>query len=257
MKQLNLILAILLLFLISNSNIAQVKKYSTSDGELIFSWGNLAYTNQYLIDNAEAEIVDNPLRFTCFFHLGQNYHFDVSKNFGFFTGYGLRNVGFITDEVLPVGLNSNTYFNAKIVRRTYSLGIPLALKFGKMDDRFYFYGGGEMEWAFAFKEKYWDSHDRSGTKSKYSDFMGKQVNPFLPSFFLGMQFPKGLNLKLKYYLTDFLNHNYTRNVSGTNQVVSDLTKYKSSQLIYIALSWQIDAKKIVKKTEKSEVASIW
>jgi hypothetical protein len=256
MNTLNLSIFVICILIFDLSMNAQ-KKYSTSDGEIIFSWGNLEYTNDYTQNNPQAEIVDNPLRFTCFFHLGQNYHYDVAKNLGFFIGYGLRNVGFITNEVLPVEENSSTYFNAKIVRRTYSLGVPLAIKIGNMDKRTFIYGGGELEWAFAYKEKYWDSHDRSGTKSKYTDFLGKQVNPILPSAFVGIQLPKGMNFKLKYYLTDFLNHNYTRHSAGANQVVSDLTKYKSSQLVYIALTWQFEPKEVLKKQTNTEVASIW
>ena len=236
--------------------LAQHYSYTTSSSEFIFSWGQLEYTDAYKASYPQAEILNNPVRFTCFFHLGQNFHFDLSKNLGFFTGYGLRNVGFITNEVLPVESGSSEYFDAKIVRRTYSLGIPLALKIGSMKDRVYVYGGGEVEWAFAYKEKYWDSHSRSGTKSKYSDFMGSQVNPILPSAFMGIQFKKGLNVKLKYYLTDFLNNDYTRKSSGSNQVVSDLTKYKSSQLIYIAISWQVQPKKFIKKEQKSQMAYI-
>lgn len=248
----------LTLFLLSNTSIeAQRKKYTTSDGEFIFSWGNLAYTNEYLQENPEAEIVDNPLRFTCFFHLGQNYHYDLSKNFGIIAGYGLRNVGLITDEVLPQEIGSDSYFNAKIVRRSYSVGIPLAIKVGSMENRFFVFAGGELEWAFAYKEKYWSSHSRSGVKSKYSDFMGKQVKPLLPSIFCGVKLPKGMNIKLKYYMTDFLNHNYSKNSSGKNQVVSDLTKYKKSQLVYFGLTWQFEPKEIIKKQKQTEVASIW
>jgi hypothetical protein len=239
------------IFVLNLSNQAQTRKYTTSDAELIFSWGNLEY-----IDGYDGEIVKNPIRFTCFFHLGQNYNYDFSKNVGFFTGYGLRNVGFITNEVLPDG--SGNYFNAKIIRRTYSLGIPVALKFGSMKDRFFVYGGGELECAFAYKEKYWNSHSRSGTKSKYSDFFGKEVNRFLPSGFVGVQLPKGLNIKFKYYLTDFLNNDYKRHSSGRNAIVSDLTKYKSSHLAYIALTWQFEPKEVLKKKQqdKGEVASL-
>ena len=58
------------------------------------------------------------------------------------------------------------------------------------------------------------------------------------------KFPGGVNLKFKYYLNDFLNSDYT----ATN-FVSDLTRYKTSQLWYFSLSWQFNTAYIFKGEE--------
>ncbi|MBN2486048.1 MAG: hypothetical protein JXB34_08740 [Bacteroidales bacterium] len=234
---------------------AQVSRYFSPSDEIIFSWGNLALTNSYKLENPKAEITGHPVRFTCFLHAGRNYNIDLNKHLGFFSGLGLRNVGVITNEILPVVEGSTEYFDVKIVRRTYSLGVPLAIKAGMLEKESFFYAGGEIEWAFAYKEKFWESHNRKGTKHKYSEFTGNQVKPFLPSVMVGFQFKNGANLKFKYYLTDFLNHNYKGRSFGTKKVVSDLTRYKESRMLYIALSWPFDPKEITKKEEKSEFAS--
>jgi hypothetical protein len=56
-----------------------------------------------------------------------------------------------------------------------------------------------------------------------------------------MQFPRGINLKFKYYLTDFLDSGYK--VSSNSQEgaifnVSDLSRYGKSDVFYFSLCWQ-------------------
>jgi hypothetical protein len=254
MKRIKLLLALLF---ITMAGFSQKDVYWTSGGELIFSWGQMAYTDQYKLSNPQAEIVDFPVRFTCFLHFQQFVHLDFGNNIGLMSGFALRNIGMISNENIPESVGSSTYLNTKVIRRTYSLGLPLALKLGSFKDHFYVYGGGEIEWAFVYKQKYWDSYDRDGTKSKTVDWFGDEVTQLIPSAFVGIQFPKGINLKFKYYLDDFLNHNYSTSGTTTTAVVSDLSKYKQSQLMYISLSFQFNSSEITKKVSSSdEVASI-
>ena len=71
------------------------------------------------------------------------------------------------------------------------LGVPLAIKLGSFKNHFYFFGGGEYEMAFHLKEKYWtDSFDRSGPKTKSTEWFSSQTPTFLPSLFAGVQFPR-------------------------------------------------------------------
>ncbi len=250
MKKITAILGLVLCMGFAQNTYSQTNAYTTSGMELIFSWGQLEYTNAYKTAYNQASIVSQPVRFTLFFHFQQFYHLDFNNNIGFFTGVGMRNIGMISDEVLPENYQDNpnnaTYFNAKIIRRTYTLGVPLAIKLGSFKDHLHVYAGGEMEWAFHMKEKWWDGHSRSGTKTKRTDWWPSDITTFLPSVFVGIQFPGGANLKFRYYLEDFLNAG-TPEYTATNRadVVSDLTKYKQSNMLYVSLSYQIKTGKII------------
>lgn len=234
---------------------AQRKHYITNGGETIFSWGQLEYTDAFKSRYFGAEVMNNPVRFTIFINAQELVHLDLNNSIGFFSGLAFRNVGMISDEVLPVDYTTNDqYQNTKIIRRTYSLGIPLAIKLGSFSDHFYVYGGGEYEWQFLMKEKYWDGHSRSGTKSKNVTWWPDQLTTFIPSAFVGIQFPKGVNLKFKYYLEDFLNHEYTTSGETFNKVVSDLSKYKSSQMMYISLSFMFNSSDVTAKYKSEDVA---
>jgi hypothetical protein len=235
-----LILPFLALVLTISGLRAQTETYFISSGELIFSWAEVSFTEEYQQANPDNEILNSPMRFSAFFHAGTNYHVDLGNTFGIYTGLGIRNVGFTTNERLII--ESGELQDYKIVRRSYNVGIPFAIKLGSFDDHFYFYAGGEAELQFAYKEKYWDSHNRSGSKTNYHEWFGDQTNRFAGSAFVGIQLPKGFNVQFRYYLTDFLNHDY----KNTNQV-SDLRRYKTSNIMYFSASWQIDTDKIYKK----------
>ena len=220
---------------------AQTKIYAISTGELLFQWADVEFTDKYKLANPQNEVTGSPLRFTMAIHLGQNIHLDFNNNVGFYSGLALRNVGFISNERL---LDQDNFLqDYKIIRRSYNLGIPLAIKLGSFEDHFFIYGGGEVEMQFAFKEKYWTSHNRSGSKSKNTEWFGSQTDTFIPSIFAGVQFPKGVNVKFKYYLDDFLNNNY----KNVNEEVSDLRRYKKTQLMYVSVSWQFETEKFFKK----------
>lgn len=225
---------------------AQTKMYAISTGELLFQSADVQFTDEYKLANPQAEVTGSPLRFTMAVHLGQNIHLDFNDNIGFYSGLALRNVGFISNERLLD--EDNLLQDYKIIRRSYNLGVPLAIKLGSFDKHFYVYGGGELEMQFAFKEKYWESHDRSGSKSKNTEWFGSQTDTFIPSVFAGVQFPKGINLKFTYYLDDFLNHNY----KNVNNPISDLRRYEQTQLMYVSVSWQFETEKIFKKSETTE-----
>jgi hypothetical protein len=198
--------------------------YTTTGGELLFQSGT--------IEKAGAH-VNTDLRFTLFFHVNEYVHFDIGNYVGFYTGIGVRNVGFITEEN-----------EIKTKFRSYMLGAPLAIKLGSFKDRFYIFGGGEYEWMFQCKQKTFID----GQKIKYSDWFGNRTPSFIPSVFAGIQFPYGLNVKFKYYLKDFINHEY----QGSGNY-SDYTDYTKTQVWYISLSIQIrnsDVKEFPESTEQ-------
>ena len=240
MKKQILSLIAVAIFAFTQSANAQSNSYWTSGMEFIFSWSDAQFTEEFMQQYPEASILDNPVRFTIVLNVAQNYHIDFSNNVGIFTGMALRNVGMITNENLPQQMDGAAYQNYKLIRRQYTLGVPLALKIGNFDKSFFLFGGGEIEWAFVYKQKYWNTLDRSGEKTKSVDWFGNQTPAFLPSVFGGVQFPGGVNVRFKYYLTDFLNNNYRLNTQASGQFnVGDLTRYESTQLFYVAVSWSL------------------
>jgi hypothetical protein len=187
------------------------KIYRTTGGELIFSFADV---EQY------GNNVPTNMRFTMFFHFSEKIHFDITNNLGFYSGMGIRNVGLITDQE-----------NYKIKRRSYMLGVPLAFKLGSFKDNFYVYAGGEYELLFHYKQKLFVD----GNKTKSSEWFSNRTNRFLPSVFAGIQFPKGVNLKFKYYLDDFLNKDFSGRDFG---VPVSYATYKT-QIYYISLSFNL------------------
>lgn len=274
MKRIVFTLTLFCTIFVATELVAQTNTYNTSGSEIIFSWGDLQYTDEFLQAYPQAQIVNHPVRFTVFFHIQQFWHLDFGNNVGFFTGIGLRNIGQISDEYLPGEMsdvyNGNNpyaggYFNAKVIRRTYSLGIPLAIKLGSFKDHLHVYAGGEMEWSFHMKEKWWNSHSRSGSKTKSTAWWPEQITTFLPSAFVGVQFPGGVNLKFKYYLENFLNHDHrsfegSTTINGNQRhdlVVSDLRKYEQSTLFYISVSFQFKTAKLMQRESSGSVASLY
>jgi hypothetical protein len=229
---------------------AQINVHSYTSGEIIFSQSDASFTQEFKDTYSSAQMIGNNVRFTLFFHLGQYWHFDFTDNIGLISGLGIRNVGMITDERLPQFVIDSdnpgnlTYEDYKIIRRQYMLGVPLMVKLGSFNKHFYFFGGAEMEWAFHFKQKYWTgTTDRSGDKTKSTEWFSNRTPNFLPSVVGGVQLPGGLNLRFKYYLTDFLNHDYavpSNSQAGSTFNVGDLTRYETSQLFYLSVCWQFD-----------------
>lgn len=202
-----------LFFIFGNLDLKGQKVYTTSGGEVIFQ--------SAMVESSGADINTN-LRLSMAFHLGEFVHADFGKYLGVFSGIGLRNVGFITEEN-----------DIKIKYRSYNLGIPLALKIGSLKKNLYLFGGGEYEWMFHFKQKTFID----GNKHKESEWFSSRTPSFIPSVFAGVQFPEGFQLKFKYYLDDFLNHNYN---GGPNE---NYTIYNKNQIWYISISYIIRNKK--------------
>ncbi len=146
--------------------------------------------------------MNNNMRFTAFYHSASYINFDLWEWGGVATGLGIRNIGYIQDDVPDPDID-------KIKRRSYTLGVPLIFKFGKMDGVFLF-AGGEYEWAFHYKEKTF----HGDVKSVYKDWFTNRTKHFLPSVVAGVQLPTGTALKMKYYLSNYLNEDY---IDGNGQ----------------------------------------
>jgi hypothetical protein len=168
---------------------------------------------------------------SAFLHYSNNFHYNITNFFGIYSGISLANVGFIYTQ-------EDTVYK----KRAYTLGIPLAVKFGKLPSDHYLFIGGEIEFPILYKQK--KIYD--DVKRKYSSLFDKRMNSILPSVFAGIQFPDGLSFKLKIYLSDFLNEQFEGKDFGV------FTNYKDidSKIFLISLSYNLkknNFKKIVKK----------
>jgi hypothetical protein len=124
----------------------------------------------------------------------------------------------------------------KIKRRSYPLAVPLALKFGNMKKDQFFFAGGEYEWTFHYKQKLFID----GEKFKHREWTSDRVNAFIPSVFAGVQLPKGLRVKVKYYMDDFLNPGFT-GVDFEENV--DYSSFGSTGIFYVSLTFVTGKKK--------------
>lgn len=224
----------LALILFSVNISAQIKLYRASGGELIFSGAEISYNDAP---------VNSKLRFTGFFHAQQMLNLDVGPFLGAYTGIGIRNIGFITEDLYQnIGFmgvdDSHPDWDkeVKIKRRSYTLGVPLALKVGSMDKQIFFYGGAEYEWTFHYKQKLFID----GEKFKFSEWASDRVNPWLLSVFAGIQLPKGMNIQFRYYLDNFLNPGFQGIDFGENV---DYSLFDQTGIFYVSLNTVMSKRK--------------
>jgi len=218
-----LIIALFLAPILLSQTMNSQDVYSVSSWESLFQWADVEATPQAA---QGATNISQILRYTIFMNVGQYWNIDFTNNIGLYTGAAIRNVGFIYDTDIPT----------KTIRRSYNLGVPLALKIGVFDKHMYIFGGGEYELLFHYKGKRWDSNERSGTKYKDSSWFSSKTKRFVPSVFGGIQFPRGFNIKYKYYLDHFLNSSYVGNDLGNSNV--SFADYTAIKMHYISLCWQ-------------------
>lgn len=225
----------IILFAISFDSFSQSKKinvYSNTQNEIIFSYPNISQAN---------ENIENHLRLAIWFHINKLWHIEFTDYLGIMTGIGIRNLGFITTEDYnvneePIFVQGTNLNNIKTKRRSYTLGVPLAVKLGTFKDHFFIFAGGEYELLFHYKQKYFIND----IKYKETEWFSNRTNLFLPSLLVGIQFPKGIQVKFKYYLDDFLNTNYTNN--------SNIKPYAgmNTQLYYVSFSFHLPEERIIK-----------
>lgn len=189
------------------------KPYFLSTSELILSGAS--------VENSGVKL-DNIVRFSAFFHVGQQIHFDFSNKAGFYTGLSLRNIGMIND------LNDSV----RIKQRVYTVGIPAAIKVGNMKGT-NLAVGAEAEFAIAYKQKLFVNDEKSKTNEWFSD----RTNIFLPSAFAEIRTKQGGYIKFKYYLTDFLVEDKQKvNVTNVNY------RPNKSQLFYVSFGYALDSR---------------
>lgn len=192
--------------------VAQKQTYTTTGGELIFSFANPT------INGVSAP---NTVRFSPFFNIQTIVHHDLSEHFGILTGFSIRNVGFIFDD--PA--NPGTYYKT----RNYTVGLPLGIKFGNLEGRFLF-AGYEIEFPFAYKQKKFVNDEKVETED---DWFSRRTPSIYHTLFLGVGLVEGTQLKFKYYLTNWFNKGYT--AADNTQPYANF----DANVFYLSLSFQI------------------
>lgn len=205
-------LSFLLLILLFTAYSFGQKHYITSGGELIFSSADISI-------NGRSD--DAPLRWAPVFNLQTMLNSDISQNLGLFSGFAIRNVGYIYDNYT----NPATGATNRKKFRSYNLAVPFGIKIGDLN-RMFLYGGYELELPVLYKEKTFDGGDKIG---KITGVFSNRQERFQHGFLVGIQFPYGANIKLKYYISEFHNRNY---VDGSGNTPYEGLK---SNVFYISL----------------------
>ncbi len=175
----------------SLSGYSQAKTYVTSGLEMIISFANID-------DNGRDE--SPALRWAPVINIQSMWNADLSSHFGIFSGLAVRNVGYIYDNYTDP--SNETVYKKKF--RSYNLAIPIGIKIGNLDKMF-IYGGYEVEFPFLYKEKTFFDGDKI---DKITGWFSPREEQIQHGFLVGVQFPYGMNLKFKYYLSEFHNRNY-------------------------------------------------
>ena len=203
-----LIYLVVLLLTYFDSTAQEGRTYVTTGGEWIFSVGGT--------DS------DGPVRFTPFVNFQTMVNKDIGNGFGLFSGFALRNVGFIYEDPDPSS-------NVRKKFRTYNIGLPIGVKIGNMNGAF-LYGGYEVELPVNYKEKTFIDERK---EDKFNVWFSDRVPNFYHTVFAGFQFYRGTNIKFKYYLSDFHNQNYTQSDGSMPYANID------GNMFYVSLNFSI------------------
>lgn len=189
MKQILLLAAFFMS--ITAPGLSQSEVYYSAAGEMIFSFADM---------DVQGQEASSLMRWAPVFNIQGYVNKDLSDKLGLFSGLAIRNVGYIYDDYHdPV-----TDIVNKKKFRTYNLGIPIGLKVGNLSKMF-FYGGYEIEFPFHYKEKTFDDGDKI---DKITGWFSNRTENFQHGMLAGIQFGNGINLKFKYYFSEFHNQDF-------------------------------------------------
>lgn len=153
----------------------------------------------YFNDGANSSAFRKVLRYSAFFHVSGQVHYNFNENAGIFGGLGIKNIGFI-EKYRAV--------DSTVKRRVYALSIPIGLKFGNMTkDRFFLVGGG-IDLPFNYKEK---GFVKRNDKDKFNEWFSERTPRVLPYVFVGYNHNSGFYTRATYYPTNFLNTDFEEN----------------------------------------------
>lgn len=189
------------------------KVYWTGGGEWIFSF----------VDASDGQNEwGSVMRFSPVFNFQTMANYDLSEHLGIYSGLAVRNVGFIAD----------TEPGTRKKYRTYNLGIPIGIKIGNMD-RMFLFGGYEFDLPFVYKEKTFENEEKT---DKAVIWFSDRNSTTMHSLFAGVNFPFGMSLKFKYYLSNFFNQDYSAVIDGTSTMPYENVE---ATIFYFSLSFKV------------------
>jgi len=209
-----LLIAVCIAGIVAAANSQTSKVYYSVGGEMIFSWADMSDQGQ------EANSL---MRWAPVFNMQAFVNSDLNQHVGIFSGLAIRNVGYIYDDYQ----DPLTQIVNKKKFRTYNLALPVGIKIGNLSKMF-FYGGYEIEFPFVYKEKTFDDGDKI---DKITGWFSNRTESFQHGVLAGIQFPEGINLKFKYYFSEFHNQDFTD--SAGNKPYGGL----ESHVFYFSLSY--------------------
>jgi hypothetical protein len=176
----------------------------------------------------------NPiLRWSPVINIGTNLNWDFSPHVGLFTGWNIRNIGFITRDSLGQ--------QDKFKRRVYMAGIPLGIKFGNMEKRRFLFLGGEVGFPFHYKQKFFPDGKRS-EKVRTREWFSERVNPFTTAVFVGFHFGNRIHVKAQYFLNNFFNEDYAEALPGGG-LRYPYANYRAN-IFYLTFGYDFRVKKV-------------
>ena len=211
----NVVFCVVLSLATSQAVISQSSSlYYSVSGEMIFSFADMEYNGFE---------TNSLMRWAPFVNLQAFVNSDMSSHFGLFSGLAIRNVGYIYDDYI----DPSTQVEYKKKFRSYNLGIPAGIKIGNLD-KLFFFAGYEVEFPFAYKEKTFDDGDKI---DKITGWFSNRTENFQHGVLAGITFPEGVNLKFKYYFSEFHNQGFTES-SGVKPYAG-----LESHVFYFSLSY--------------------
>ncbi len=196
---------------------AQTNSFWSTGMDMVFSFADI---------EANGVQGDALIRWAPVVNFHAHFNTDFNENLGFFTGFGIRNVGYTYNDYLdPM---TNIEYKKKF--RTYNLCMPFALKYGELS-KWYIYAGYEIEFPFVYKEKTIDNGDKI---NKITGWFSSRSNNFQHGPFVGVRLPKGGNISFKYYISEF--HNQDFEDSSGNKPYAGL----NSNIFYFTVGYLFD-----------------
>ncbi|MBV6405009.1 MAG: hypothetical protein IT228_05785 [Flavobacteriales bacterium] len=194
--------------------------YVTNGTEWLFSFP-LLHASDDSVQGGRNGVV----RFAPFFNPRALVHWDASDHVGFFSGLGIRNLGFILDDP---GRNERRKY------RAYTLSIPAGIKLGRMHNVLAFFGY-DLDLPFHYQEKRFVDRKRV---DRTGEWFSVRTPRLFHSVMVGVQAPYGINVTVKYTFTPFHDTGFREVVDGVERL--PYTGLRTN-LLQLTLNWGMHA----------------
>jgi hypothetical protein len=107
----------------------------------------------------------------------------------------------------------------------------------------FLFGGYELEIPFNYKEKKFVNDEKV---NKFNTWFSDRTPGIYHTVFAGFQTSRGLQIKAKYFLTNFFNKNFAAREENSNNIIYPY-KTTDANVFYVSLSMQVQSKPRKKK----------